>query len=39
MAELEQKFELLFGKLRVFDTVEIVNKTVKPAKVSVEIDF
>jgi len=39
MAELEQKFELLFGKLRVFDTVEIINKTVKPAKVSVEIDF
>lgn len=39
MAELRQKFELLFGKLRVFDTVEIVNKTVKPAKVSVEIDF
>ncbi|GLI52701.1 class II fructose-bisphosphate aldolase [Thermodesulfovibrio yellowstonii] len=39
MTELEQKFELLFGKLRVFDTVEIVNKTVKPAKVSVEIDF
>lgn len=39
MAELEQKFELLFGKLQVFDTKEIVNKTVVPIRVPVYIDF
>lgn len=39
MAELEQKFELLFGKLRVFNTDEIVKKTVKTVKVSVDINF
>lgn len=31
MKELEDKFELLFDKLRVKNTKEIVNKTVKPA--------
>lgn len=39
MEELEEKFELLFGKLKVFNTSEIVNKTVKPIKVSVDINF
>lgn len=39
MAELEQKFELLFGKLRVFNTYDIVKKTVKTVKVSVDINF
>ncbi len=39
MEELEEKFELLFGKLKVFNTSEIVNKTVKPVKVSVDINF
>jgi fructose/tagatose bisphosphate aldolase len=33
MAELEQKFELLFSKLRVGNTVDIVNRTVKPVAV------
>ncbi len=37
MAELEQKFELLFGKLKVFNTKEIIAKTVVPVKVLVEI--
>lgn len=39
MTELEQKFELLFGKLKVFDTVEIVSKTVVPVKVSITIEL
>ncbi len=39
MEELEQKFELLFGKLKIFNTSEIVKKTVKPVKVSVDINF
>jgi fructose/tagatose bisphosphate aldolase len=39
MAELEQKFEVLFEKLRVFNTVEIVNKTVTPVVVPVEIEI
>jgi hypothetical protein len=37
MAELEQKFGLLFDKLRVMHTWEIVNKTVKPVAVQKEI--
>lgn len=39
MTELEQKFELLFGKLKVFNTVDIVNKTVFPVKVPVKINI
>ncbi len=39
MAELEQKFELLFAKLKVFNTADIVKKTVVPVKVPVNIDF
>jgi len=37
MVELEQKFGLLFDKLRVMNTTEIVNKTVKPLIVHKEI--
>ncbi len=39
MEELEKKFELLFEKLKVFNTVEIVNNTIKPVKVPVKIEF
>lgn len=39
MAELEGKFELLFNKLKVFNTTEIVNKTVIPVKVPVKIEI
>ena len=38
MKELEDKFELLFGKLRVFNTKDIVNRTVKVVKVPVKIE-
>jgi hypothetical protein len=37
MAELEQKFGLLFSELRVGNTVDIVSKTVKPVIVKKEI--
>jgi fructose/tagatose bisphosphate aldolase len=37
MAELEQKFGLLFDKLKVVNTADIVNRTVKPAIVKKEI--
>ena len=37
MAELESKFALLFEKLKVTNTVEIVKKTVKPVVVKKEI--
>lgn len=37
MAELEQKFELLFTKLRVGNTAEIVNKTVTPVIIKKEL--
>ncbi|WP_353683497.1 class II fructose-bisphosphate aldolase [Thermodesulfovibrio sp. 3907-1M] len=37
MKELEDKFELLFGKLKVFNTKDIVNRTVKVVKVPVKI--
>ena len=37
MAELEQKFGLLFDKLKVVNTVDIVNKTVKPVIIRKEI--
>ncbi len=37
MAELEQKFGLLFDKLRVMNTVEMVNKTVKPLIINKEL--
>ena len=37
MAELEQKFGLLFDKLKVVNTVDIVNKTVKPVIIKKEI--
>jgi fructose/tagatose bisphosphate aldolase len=33
MKELEEKFELLFRKLRVENTTDIVNKTIKPVVV------
>lgn len=39
MKELEEKFELLFNKLKVFNTVDIVRKTVKPVKVPVKIEL
>jgi fructose/tagatose bisphosphate aldolase len=37
MTELEKKFELLFTKLKVGDTTEIVSKTVKPVVVKKQI--
>ena len=37
MKELEAKFELLFTKLRVTNTVDIVKKTIKPVLVKKEI--
>lgn len=37
MTELEQKFGLLFDKLKVVNTVEIVNRTVKPVIIKKEI--
>ncbi len=37
MAELEQKFGLLFDKLKVVNTVDIVHKTVKPVIIRKEI--
>jgi len=39
MQELEQKFELLFEKLRVVNTFDIVKKTVIPVKVPVKIEI
>lgn len=39
MKELEERFELLFNKLKVFNTVDIVRKTVKPVKVPVKIEL
>ena len=38
MKELEAKFALLFDKLRVTNTVDIVKKTVKPVSVKKEIN-
>jgi len=38
MKELEAKFALLFNKLRVTNTVDIVKKTVKPVLVKKEIN-
>ena len=38
MKELEDKFALLFDKLRVGNTSEIVGKTVRPAVVAKQID-
>jgi len=38
MKELEAKFELLFNKLKVVNTTEIVTKTVKPVMVKKEIN-
>jgi fructose/tagatose bisphosphate aldolase len=38
MKELENKFELLFNKLKVANTIEIVKNTVKPAVVKKEIN-
>ncbi len=38
MKELEDKFGLLFDKLKVVNTVEIVKKTVRPPIVKKEID-
>jgi hypothetical protein len=39
MQELEQKFELLFEKLKVVNTFDIVKKTVIPVKVPVKIEI
>ncbi len=39
MKELEDKFGLLFDKLKVGNTMEIVQRTVKPAVVNKEIDL
>ncbi len=39
MQELEKKFDLLFEKLRVKGTEELVKKIVKPVKVSVKIEL
>jgi fructose/tagatose bisphosphate aldolase len=38
MKELESKFELLFNKLKVTSTKDIVNKTIKPLAVKKEIN-
>jgi hypothetical protein len=38
MKELEAKFALLFDKLRVTNTVDIIKKTVKPLSVKKEIN-
>jgi hypothetical protein len=37
MKELEDRFELLFSKLKVFNTKDIVNRTVKVVKLPVKI--
>ena len=37
MAELEQKFELLFNKLKAGNTADIVSRTVKPVAVKKDI--
>lgn len=39
MKELEAKFALLFEKLKVTNTVDIVKRTVKPVVIKKEIDF
>lgn len=39
MKELEQKFDLLFNKLKVINTKEIVNGTVKPVKLPIKIEL
>lgn len=39
MKELEDRFELLFSKLKVFNTKDIVNRTVKVVKVPVNIEI
>jgi hypothetical protein len=38
MKELEAKFALLFGKLKVVNTVDIVKRTVKPVVIKKEIN-
>jgi fructose/tagatose bisphosphate aldolase len=37
MTELENKFALLFDKLRVVNTADIVNRTVKPVRIVKEV--
>jgi hypothetical protein len=37
MKELEAKFELLFNKLRVTNSIDIVKRTIKPVVVKEEI--
>lgn len=37
MDELEKKFGLLFEKLRVENTVDLVRKTVKPVPIKKEL--
>jgi fructose/tagatose bisphosphate aldolase len=37
MVELEKKFGLLFGKLKVLNTTDIVSKTVKPVVIKKEV--
>ena len=39
MKELEAKFGLLFEKLKVTNTVDIVKKTVKPVAVKKDINL
>lgn len=39
MKELEDRFELLFSKLKVFNTKDIVNRTVKVVRVPVNIEI
>jgi len=39
MTELEQKFELLFNKLKVFNTKDIIKKAVSLVKVPVKIEL
>ncbi|GAQ94198.1 fructose/tagatose bisphosphate aldolase [Thermodesulfovibrio aggregans] len=39
MKELEDRFELLFNKLKVFNTKDIVNRTVKVVRVPVNIEI
>jgi hypothetical protein len=38
MKELEAKFGLLFEKLKVTNTTDIVKKTIKPVAIKKEID-
>ncbi|MCS7203888.1 MAG: class II fructose-bisphosphate aldolase [Thermodesulfovibrio sp.] len=39
MMQLEERFSLLFDKLRVTDTKKVVERIIKPVKIPVKIDF